>query len=645
MARHLYDNALDRPVTAIVNDRRARLGPFVSLLVCALIAGGLVLASVNATDIKLRICPSPEAPTHPFTDVSEDSFAYDDVTCIYLLGVTTGTSPTTYSPDRYVTREEMAAFMGRLYRAVTGLEAPIVPTPFPDMPTSSYAYEHLGRIYGLGITTGTSPTTFSPYFFVTREEIASFMARFYRAISGSEAPIVKTPFTDVPTDSYAYDDVARIYGLGLTTGTGPEEYSPERHMTREEMASFLARYYRLLPSPSELEILRRNGLLSTTTQAPATTQAPPTTQAPNNGDNGDNGDNGLPPPTQPPTITQPPTTTLPPLNNPATCTRSSISSHAITFVRRFSHSESTLQVSTIGEIWIANEDGTNLCRLTNTDDNSEHPAWSPNGAYLAYTSAGLNGSDSQIWVVNADDSNARQITSAPSTEPWLFNLNPTWSPDSTKLAFQGYGDGHDLDLVIIDADGTDQRRVSSTYHKASEPSWSPDGTKIAFTKYGDSICRDGIPIAGDAEIWVMNVSDGVATQLTGRDSSTEPACVDKQPQTYSTVFHTTHPEWSPDGTKIAYTGGRGGTGTAVWVMDADGTNKTRLTSVPGYSRHPSWSHDGTQIAYSTYAGIKFGNEIWIIDADGTNPQRITHHPDEVIDGYLTYIDDHEPFWR
>ena len=313
-----------------------------------------------------------------------------------------------------------------------------------------------------------------------------------------------------------------------------------------------------------------------------------------------------------------------------------------------SYTDGDLQVSNIGEIWIVNEDSTNPCRLTYTDGKSQHPAWSPNGAYLAYTGPGLNGSESQLWVVNADGSNARQITSAPLDQPWLFNFNPTWSPDSTKLAFRGYGDGHDLDLHIIDADGTDLRRVSSEYHKAEEPSWSPDGTKIAFTKYGDSKCRDGIPIAGDAEIWVMNVSDGMATQLTGR---TEPACDDQQlPKTYRTEFHATDPEWSPDGTKIAYTGGRGGIDTAVWVMDADGNNEMRLTSLPGYSSQPSWSHDGTQIAYSTFAGTGFGTEIWIIDADGdadgTNPpESITGRPDEVIDGYLYHFHDSEPSWR
>ena len=80
-------------------------------------------------------------------------------------------------------------------------------------------------------------------------------------------------------------------------------------------------------------------------------------------------------------------------------------------------------------------------------------------------------------------------------------------------------------------------------------------------------------------------------------------------------------------------------------MDANGTNQTMLTRLPGYSSQPSWSHDGTQIAYSTYTDVEFGNEIWIIDADGTNPQRITHHPDEVINDRLYHFHDSEPSWR
>ena len=643
---------------------------------------------MSATETELRICPSPEAPTHPFVDVTEDSFAYDDVTCIWLLGVTTGTSPTTYSPDRYVTREEMAAFMGRLYRAVTGLEAPIVPTPFTDLPTTSYAYEHLGRIYGLGITTGTGPTTYSPYSHVTREEIASFMARFYRAISGSEAPIVKTPFTDVPTDSFAYDDVARIYGLGLTTGTGPTEYSPERHMSREEMASFLARYYRLLPSPSELEILRRNALLTPTTRDPLTTQAPddndPSEVVPdddnnsnddnagnddnsgnddnngnngnddNNGNNGNNGNDGngndppnppvtTPPVTTPPVttppVTTPPITITPPdpsLNTPATCPANSASKRSIAFVRqtvfveRRTPEEGDLQSSNIGEIWIADDDdGTTPCQLTDTDGNSQHPAWSHNGSQIAYSTK--TGNAVQIWVANANGSNSRQLTDSPD---YGFNFGPAWSADGTKIAYRGYTARGDLDLFVMNADGSDQRQVSDTYHKATELSWSPDGTKIAFTKYGDANGRPGIPAVGAAEIWVMDVATGTAERLSAAGG------------------HSTNPAWSPHSTpgdqKIAFTQKVDGI-ASIWAMDTDGSNKTKL--IDGYATHPAWSPDGSRIAFSRWRETGYGDEIWVMDADrdinGDDDDlvQITNNPHEPGEGDWSYHDDRQPTWN
>ena len=54
--------------------------------------------------------------SHPFVDVSPTSFAKDDFGCIYEFGITTGTSATTYGPYDLVTREQMGAFLGRLYR-------------------------------------------------------------------------------------------------------------------------------------------------------------------------------------------------------------------------------------------------------------------------------------------------------------------------------------------------------------------------------------------------------------------------------------------------------------------------------------------------------------------------------------------------
>ena len=185
----------------------------------------------------------------PFTDVPQSSFAYNDVACIFMLGVTTGTSATTYSPKATVTREQMASFLARLYEKLSGTPAPVTETPFTDVDETSFASDDISRIFGLGITRGTSSTTYSPKATVTREQMASFLARLYEQISGTPAPVTETPFTDVDETSFASADIGRIFGLGITTGTSSTTYSPKDPVTREQMATFLANLYRTLTIP------------------------------------------------------------------------------------------------------------------------------------------------------------------------------------------------------------------------------------------------------------------------------------------------------------------------------------------------------------------------------------------------------------
>ena len=58
-------------------------------------------------------------------------------------------------------------------------------------------------------------------------------------------PTTPTGFTDVPTSSFAFADIACIKGLGITTGTTPTTYDPAGNVTREQMAAFLARIWRV----------------------------------------------------------------------------------------------------------------------------------------------------------------------------------------------------------------------------------------------------------------------------------------------------------------------------------------------------------------------------------------------------------------
>ncbi|MEM9521515.1 MAG: trypsin-like serine protease [Actinomycetota bacterium] len=183
---------------------------------------------------------------HPMTDVPVTSFGYDSVGCVYQLGITTGTSPTTYSPNDFVTRAQMAAFVERFYEMITGRSCG-GSHPFVDVALTSFAYESIGCIFGLGITNGTSATTYSPDAIVSREQMAAFIARLYRLVTEAECGSTP-PFGDVAATSFAFLDVGCIASLGVTSGTGPGTYSPSDGVTRIQMAAFLERLYNTLTS-------------------------------------------------------------------------------------------------------------------------------------------------------------------------------------------------------------------------------------------------------------------------------------------------------------------------------------------------------------------------------------------------------------
>ena len=200
--------------------------------------------------------PEPDTPfvcptiAMPFTDVSASSYAFDDIACLYELGVTTGTSATTYGPGDLVTREQVASFLARVARFF-GVDDRGATHPFIDVSVGSFAYGDIALLYELGVTNGVSATSFAPSSHVTREQMASLLARSYAVLFGSPsapvpAPVVPTPFVDVSAASFAKDDIGRIYGLGISQGTSPTTFGPADHVTREQMAAFLVRLIRVL---------------------------------------------------------------------------------------------------------------------------------------------------------------------------------------------------------------------------------------------------------------------------------------------------------------------------------------------------------------------------------------------------------------
>jgi len=182
-----------------------------------------------------------DAQPHPFADIPSTHYSYGPAGCIYQLGVTTGTGSSTYAPGNAVTRAQMAAFLARFYTIVTGLECQ-GNTPFVDVPSGAYYTEAVGCIYQLGITTGTSATTYAPGMVVTRAQMAAFLARLYSTLTETTCTGTH-PFEDVPLTAYFSGPAGCIFNLGITTGTSATTYSPNNIVTRDQMAAFLARTY------------------------------------------------------------------------------------------------------------------------------------------------------------------------------------------------------------------------------------------------------------------------------------------------------------------------------------------------------------------------------------------------------------------
>jgi Tol biopolymer transport system component len=170
------------------------------------------------------------------------------------------------------------------------------------------------------------------------------------------------------------------------------------------------------------------------------------------------------------------------------------------------------------------------------------PAWSPDGRRIAYTLG------SALHVMNADGTRSRRVRSESGSD---FSAGPTWSPDGRRLLFATFRLQRDLEIAVVNADGTGLRQLTrNTVHDFS-PVWSRGRRQVAFVRRG--------------AVWLMN-SDG-----------------SRQRRLVAGVT----PSWSPSGREVAFATGRG-----VHIVAAGGGAPRFVAS----GSLPAWAPRGGQVA-------------------------------------------------
>ena len=257
------------------------------------------------------------------------------------------------------------------------------------------------------------------------------------------------------------------------------------------------------------------------------------------------------------------------------------------------------------EIYVMDADGNNQRRLTNHPLTDSQPSWSPDGKKIAFMS-NRNGGNLQIFVMDSDGQNPVRLTDA------VWDQNPSWSPDGRKIAFTGFrdaglGDGKwDIDIYVMDPDGKNRKRLTRVPGSNSNPSWSPDSQRIAFVNSGN----------GASEIYVMNADGTRQKRLTHdgvRENKREPSW-SPDGQSIAFVYNDLRsiqiyvmdsdgknrrkltdgrfdwsPAWSPDGETIAYESWRGNDHISeIHLMTADGTYLKQLS---GLHERGDWDPD------------------------------------------------------
>ncbi len=197
-------------------------------------------------------------------------------------------------------------------------------------------------------------------------------------------------------------------------------------------------------------------------------------------------------------------------------------------------------------------------------------------------------------LVDGNNPRSAEVTAGETTTVAFVVACEPYDAEGTIVFVRTIDDGT-LEIYTMNADGSNQQRLTDNNLTDEAPALSPDGTRIAFARTE--------PASISRSIWVMNADGSGQTQLTSASTNDR------------------FPAWSPDGTKIVFESDRGD-GFNLYVMDADGSNVTLVTDDEASDLRPSWSPDGERIAFIRTEPDFSASHLYTVRPDGTELVRL-----------------------
>lgn len=250
------------------------------------------------------------------------------------------------------------------------------------------------------------------------------------------------------------------------------------------------------------------------------------------------------------------------------------------------------------QIFIVNSDGTNRKQITNIPEGACQPDFSPDGQQIVFISPCDSNTDyypgSSMYIINLDGTGLLPLPTMVGGD-----YDPDWSPDGKKIAFTSLRNNNRSQVYVIDLADNEVKVLSEKYNFNSQPAWSPDGKWILFVTQRNN----------RQDIWVMH-SDG----SNQRQFSRNPSMIDLLPS------------WSPDGENVLitqYLSLSGVPRVVIAPFDLENYVEYQIGKERRPMREAMISPDGYWIAFEGWE-IGGKHNIFLITTTGISVEQVTH---------------------